>query len=62
MTALESFVATSGGTCHPKDSGMVRCEIPLREKFCAASMLGINVAVSVDAIGSLKVASGGISC
>lgn len=62
LSALESFVTISGGACHPKDSGRVWCEVPLREKFCAASMLGIDVSLSADLIDSLKAIPGGVSC
>jgi len=60
--ALQSYVQLNGGSCEARTEGHQWCEITLRTKFCAASMLGIDVVVGHGSIETLVVKSGGLSC
>jgi len=59
---LQSYVDLNGGSCRERPDGHTWCEITLRTKFCAASMLGIDVVVTQGSIGTLAVKWGGLSC
>jgi hypothetical protein len=62
VTALQSFVAGLGGSCHEQKSGRLWCEIAMRTRFCAASMLGLNVTLQSGAVGKIAVTAGGLGC
>jgi hypothetical protein len=62
VAALETWAASVGGNCRVRDPNSHWCEIPLREKFCVASMLGVTSTDRDGRIESMKVDAGGIGC
>jgi hypothetical protein len=58
---IGAFVASLDGSCRDRD-GRLWCEIPVRTRFCAASMLGIEIVARDGLIEALSVEAGGISC
>ena len=62
VEALVTFIKANSGACRERDSGHLWCEVPLREKFCASSLLGIEVTYLSGTIASLVVKPGGVSC
>ena len=62
FSTLQSFVESLGGSCHEREPSHAWCEITTRTKLCAASMLGIDVAVQSGTIEAIKVSAGGLGC
>ena len=55
------YVDEAGGKCSNRD-GRLWCEIPVKTKFCAAHLLGLDVGSSGERVTDIKVHVGGISC
>jgi hypothetical protein len=62
ISALQSFIGSLGGSCRMRNSGHLWCEVVTRSKFCASSMLGIDVTLDSSAVGLIEVTAGGVSC
>lgn len=62
VESLQAFVVTNGGSCRVNEQGHLWCELVTRSKFCAASMLGIDVTLESGAVGALAVKGGGLGC
>jgi len=62
VETLRTFVERGGGSCEEREAGHLWCEFVTRAKYCAASMLGIDVTLQSGAVGRIKVVAGGLGC
>jgi len=62
VEAVQSFASAHGGTCSKRSGDVLWCEWVTHAKYCAASMVGVEVSVRDAKVQSLKVKAGGLSC
>jgi len=60
--ALEDYVKSQSGSCHPKETSKLWCDFPVRGGFCYAVLIGIEASVKAGAIESTTVIFGGLGC
>jgi hypothetical protein len=62
VSALQSFIQTSGGNCREREPGHLWCEFVTRAQFCSQSMLGVDITVQSGSVGAIKITTGGLGC